>query len=63
MVDFSRCLQPKEVAPMLGLSGRQLTNWLARGQGPSFYKIGRRYYYEPEEVQLWIANQRDRGRP
>lgn len=26
-----------------------------RGTGPAFFKVGRRVYYRPEDVDAWIA--------
>lgn len=54
MVDFTKCLQPKQVAAVLGMSEHGLRNWANKRIGPNFYRRGIRYYYDPEDVRQYI---------
>ena len=46
------------VAEMLGRSLRTLQRWRKKGKGPPSTKIGRKVYYELNDLQEWI----DRGK-
>lgn len=40
-------------------SGTNKQTWAQhryRGTGPKFFKVGRKVYYRPEDVQEWIEN-------
>ena len=46
------------VADLLGLSVRTLQKMRVNGDGPPFYKFGRRVLYDTEEVLNWAATRR-----
>jgi predicted DNA-binding transcriptional regulator AlpA len=54
VVDGRRFVSERRVAKMLGLSQRQLQRWRKEGKGPPSTKIGRRVFYELDELQKWI---------
>lgn len=45
-------------AEQLKLSPKTLAKWRVYGQGPAFYKVGRRVMYDRSEVQNWLEGQR-----
>ena len=52
-------LQNSDVtAEQLSLSPKTLAKWRVYGQGPAFYKVGRRVMYDRSEVQNWLDGQR-----
>lgn len=51
-------LSEHQLARELGMSRRALSQRRWRGGGPPFVKIGRRVFYEPEEVKAWLASVR-----
>ena len=53
-----RFLGERRVAEMLGCSLRTLQRWRTKGKGPASTKIGRKVFYELNDLQEWI----DRGK-
>ena len=52
-------LQNSDVtAEQLKLSPKTLAKWRVYGQGPAFFKVGRKVMYDRGEVQNWLENQR-----
>ena len=45
----------KEAARILGLKVHYLALMLKNGQGPKAFKIGRRYFYTQESLEVWTA--------
>lgn len=45
-------------AEQLKLSPKTLAKWRVYGQGPAFFKVGRKVMYDRSEVQAWLENQR-----
>jgi len=60
VVGGRRFASERRVAEMLGLSQRQLQRWRKEQKGPSSTKIGRRVFYELDELQKWIDRKKDR---
>jgi excisionase family DNA binding protein len=52
-------LTPEQVAQMLGIPVNTLYAWRYRGTGPVGLKVGRHVRYAPEDVDAWLAEQRD----
>ncbi|MHC5307777.1 helix-turn-helix transcriptional regulator [Bartonella sp. LJL80] len=44
-----------QAAHYLGVSPRTLEKYRITGQGPLFYKIGRRVVYTIEDLEVWIS--------
>jgi predicted DNA-binding transcriptional regulator AlpA len=53
-----RLIGEHRVAAMLGYSQRQLQRWRRERKGPPSTKIGRRVYYEINELQEWIKRKK-----
>lgn len=52
-------LQNSDVtARQLSLSPKTLAKWRVYGQGPAFFKIGRKVVYDRNEVAKWLEEQR-----
>lgn len=47
-----------ELAGHLGIARITLRTWRTKGQGPPFYKLGRKVVYEMAEVAAWMKSQR-----
>jgi predicted DNA-binding transcriptional regulator AlpA len=58
VIDGRRLLGERRVAEMLGYSPRTLQRWRTEGKGPASTKIGRKVFYELNDLQEWI----DRGK-
>ena len=58
VIDDRHLLGERRVAKMLGCSLRALQRWRAKGKGPAFTKVGRKVFYELNDLQEWI----DRGK-
>ena len=58
VIDDRHLLGERRVAEMLGCSPRTLQRWRTKGKGPAFTKIGRKVFYELNDLQEWI----DRGK-
>ena len=56
--DERQLLGERRVAEMLGCSPRTLQRWRMEGKGPPSTKIGRKVFYELNDLQEWI----DRGK-
>jgi excisionase family DNA binding protein len=52
-------LTPEGLAEFLGVPVATLYQWRYRGIGPRAYRVGRHLRYAPEEVDRWLAEQRD----
>ncbi|MGP5614581.1 helix-turn-helix transcriptional regulator [Corynebacterium variabile] len=49
----------KETAPYIGASESTLRYWRACDEGPRSYRIGRRTFYDREDVDAWLAAQKE----
>ena len=58
VIDDRHLLGERRVAKKLGCSLRTLQRWRTKGKGPAFTKIGRKAFYELNDLQEWI----DRGK-
>lgn len=58
VIDDRHLLGERRVAKMLGCSLRTLQRWRTEGKGPPSTKIGRKVFYELNDLQEWI----DRGK-
>ena len=58
VIDDRHLLGERRVAKKLGCSLRTLQRWRTKGKGPAFTKIGRKIFYELNDLQEWI----DRGK-
>ena len=58
VIDDRHLLGQRRVAEMLGYNPRTLQRWRTEGKGPPSTKIGRKVYYELNDLQEWI----DRGK-
>ena len=55
-----RFIGERRVAEMLGYSLRTLQRWRTEGKGPPSTKIGRKVYYELNDLQEWIDREKSR---
>jgi predicted DNA-binding transcriptional regulator AlpA len=55
-----RYISERRVAAMLGCAPRTLQRWRTEGKGPPSTKIGRKVYYEFNELQKWIDREKSR---
>ena len=55
-----RLISELRFAAMLGYSPRTLQRWRNKHRGPPSTKIGRRFFYEIDEVQEWIEEKKSR---
>jgi predicted DNA-binding transcriptional regulator AlpA len=53
-----RLIGERRVAAMLGYSQRQLQRWRRERKGPPSTKIGRRVFYEINELKEWIVREK-----
>ena len=58
VIDGRHLLGERRVAEVLGYHPRTLQRWRTKGTGPAFTTIGRKVFYELNDVQEWI----DRGK-
>lgn len=45
-------------AERLGIEPNTLERWRMRGVGPAYYRIAGRIFYDPADIDNWIAAQR-----
>ena len=55
-----RYISERRVAAMLGCAPRTLQRWRTEGKGPPSTKIGRKVYYELNELQKWMDREKSR---
>lgn len=53
----------EEASEVLGISINTLRWWRQKGEGPAYFKIGRRLYITAGEVRAFIRQQRIAVRP
>ena len=58
VIDGRHLLGEHRVAEKLGRNPRTLQRWRTKGKGPASTKIGRKVFYELNDLQEWI----DRGK-
>ena len=56
VIDGRKLLGERRVAEMLGCSPRTLQRRRMEGKGPAFTKIGRKVFYELNDLQEWIES-------
>ncbi|MDO5683550.1 MAG: helix-turn-helix domain-containing protein [Propionibacteriaceae bacterium] len=56
-----RPLIAEEVADRLRTSVETLRYWRSIGKGPKSYKVGRRVLYDPDDLDLWLAQVKENG--
>ena len=61
MVEFLNRQQVVERYPLVLLS--QLEAHGANGTGPSYYRIGREYFYTPPDIEQWLERFRHEATP
>jgi predicted DNA-binding transcriptional regulator AlpA len=59
-IDGRRFVSEPRVAKMLGCSPRTLQRWRREGKGPPSTKIGRKTFYELNELQKWMDREKSR---
>jgi len=59
-IDGRRFLGERRVAKMFGRSLRTLQRWRTKGKAPPSTKIGRKVYYELNELQKWMDREKSR---
>ena len=60
VIDDRHLLGERRVAKMLGCSPRTLQRWHKDGKGPPSTKIGRKTFYELNELQKWMDREKSR---
>ena len=51
-------LTTKEAAPLVGLTERGLEMTRFRGDGPPYFRVGKRIRYRREDILNWLENHR-----
>lgn len=51
-----------EAAVMIGVSSATMAGWRKTGRGPAWYRMGNRPVYRRQEVERWIASERNTTR-
>jgi len=54
-------LTTREAARRLGVSPRTLEKWRVEGNGPAFFKVGRRVAYLEADLDAWLRTRRCRS--
>jgi len=49
-------LTPPEVANMLGISVRTLSQWRWKGRGPAYINVGGNVRYDADAIQAWLTS-------
>jgi predicted DNA-binding transcriptional regulator AlpA len=52
-------VRPEEVSGLTTVPLETLKYWRKLGRGPRWYKLGGRVVYDLDEVERWIAEQRE----
>ena len=60
LFDISRAIVSHEAGALCGMSDGYMGDRRRKGDGPPFWKFGKRTYYMPEDVHAWIATRRFR---
>ena len=50
---------PRELAKILGVSGRALKNWRDIGRGPAYREENGRFTYDARSVTTWLHHDSD----
>lgn len=50
-------IEPAELAQLLGVSLKTLSNWRCQRSGPLYMKVGRRVLYGRESIERWLDRQ------
>lgn len=58
MNNNSSLLNTVDAARFLGLHPDTLRLWRKQGRGPSFVKLGNRYRYSPEAIEIFLKESR-----
>jgi excisionase family DNA binding protein len=51
----------KQAAEYLGISIPTLARWASTGNGPTYYKLGRKVRYNPTDLDQFISSRRRNG--
>lgn len=51
-------LKVKDAAARVGLSVSQMNKMRVYGTGPTFFKLGAAVFYDPSDVDAWLASRR-----
>ena len=60
IIDGRHLLGERRVAAMLGRNPRTLERWRTKGKAPAFTTVGRKVFYEPNDLQEWIDRRKIR---
>jgi predicted site-specific integrase-resolvase len=60
-LETDRLIDEREAADILGVKPQTLSLWRLRGQGPAFYKVGRRVRYRTPELAAYLESRRCRN--
>lgn len=52
-----RLINSTELAEWIGVPVATLAQWVYRGDGPPFIKVGRHRRYDPDAVRRWLDDQ------
>jgi predicted site-specific integrase-resolvase len=51
-------LNPRQASIRIGIKHRTLLAWRYAGKGPHTYKLGGRWFYDSDDCDRWIREQR-----
>lgn len=54
-MNIHNLITERELAEKLGFSSRSILRLRSKRKGPSFIKIGRKYFYDESEVSKWLT--------
>lgn len=57
-ISMRELLNTKQAAPFAGATEGTLENWRTQGVGPKFIKVGRKVFYDPDDIATWRAANR-----
>jgi predicted DNA-binding transcriptional regulator AlpA len=56
-IGVRRFASAKRIASLLGVSVRTLSRWDAEGKGPPKIKIGKKTFFDIDDVSEWLSSQ------
>lgn len=56
-------LTMEQAATRIGRSVETMRYWRKRGEGPRTFRLGRRVVIAEDDLNAWIAEQREQGEP
>lgn len=55
---MTELINAKHAAQRLCITEGTLAKWRLTGEGPKFFRVGRRIAYDPRDIQTWLDARR-----